>query len=327
MRRLLSLLPLLILALSATAQRHSVRHDVPRDSIILSDPCVLADSASATYYMTGTGGRLWKSKNLSTWDGPYSVAKPDPQSWTGPHPAIWAAEIHPYNGKYYYFGTFTNDSIIICKNHNGDIPRRATHILVSDSPGGPFVPAGDADYLAADVPTLDGTLWIEEDGTPYMVYCGEWLLNDNGTMEAIALKKDLTAPEGKPFLLFKASDSPWSREKINGKIVPNRITDGPWLFRTGTGRLGMIWTSWIYDVYTMGVAYSDSGKIEGPWIQEPEPLTPPNHGHGMIFHDLQGRDILSLHSHSVVNGRYVRRPVFFEVDLSGDKLQLGKKID
>ena len=54
--------------------------------------------------------------------------------------------------------------------------------------------------------------------------------------------------------------------------VPNKVTDGPYLFSTGTGRLGMIWTSWIYDVYTQGVAYSKSGNLEGPWIQEKEPI-------------------------------------------------------
>ena len=152
-------------------------------------------------------------------------------------------------------------------------------------------------------------------------------MNDDGTMEALPLKEDLSGAAGEPFLLFKASDSPWSREKIDGKTVPNRVSDGPWLFRTGTGRLGMIWTSWIYDVYTMGVAYSESGTIKGPWIQEAEPLTPPNHGHGMIFRDLNGKYLLSLHSHQVVNGQYIRRPVLFEVDLSGDKLILGKKVE
>ena len=42
---------------------------------------------------------------------------------------------------------------------------------------------------------------------------------------------------------------------------------GPYLFRTGTGRLGMIWTSWIYNVYTQGVAYSESGTLDGPWYK------------------------------------------------------------
>ena len=69
---------------------------VPRDSIRLSDPCVLPDEATRTYYMTGTGGLLWKSKDLDTWDGPYIVANTDPNSWLGPRPNIWAAELNKY---------------------------------------------------------------------------------------------------------------------------------------------------------------------------------------------------------------------------------------
>lgn len=298
---------------------------VPRASIILSDPAVLADATSSTYYMTGTGGQLWKSKNLKDWKGPYKVAQTDSASWMGKNPQIWAAELHAYRDKYYYFATFTNNDIIIETNQEGRIPRRASHILVADTPEGPYRPVSGTDYLPADRPTLDGTFWVEND-TPYMIFCGEWLHNQNGTVELIELSADLSRPAGEPELLFRASDSPWSRERRNGTVTFNRVTDGPWLFRTGTGRLGMLWTSWVLGDYTMGVAYSESGTVRGPWIQEPEPITPPNHGHGMIFRDLKGRDILSAHSHSVVDGRYVRRPVFWQVDLSGDKLRILSKL-
>ena len=67
---------------------------VPLDSIVLSDPCILPDRSTMTYYMTGTGGKLWKSKDLRYWDGPYTVAETDPESWMGPKPMIWAAELH-----------------------------------------------------------------------------------------------------------------------------------------------------------------------------------------------------------------------------------------
>lgn len=330
-KALLSVAIVSLATLSVTASKPRYyappRHDVARDSIILSDPAVIADPATDTYYMTGTSGVLWKSKDLNKWDGPYIVAQPDTTSWMGSRPQIWAAEIHKYGDKYFYFATFTNDDIIIETNEEGQIPRRASHILVADTPDGPFRPVGKTDYLPADRPTLDGTLWVDN-GKPYMVFCGEWLHNQNGTMEAVLLSDDLSAPAGEPFLLFRASDSPWSRERRkNGEISFNRVTDGPWLFRTDTGKLGMLWTSWVLGDYTMGVAYSESGNIKGPWIQEPEPITPPNHGHGMIFTDLNGRNILSAHSHEVVEGRYVRRPVFWEVDLSGDKLKIVRRID
>ena len=299
-----------------------VRENVPLDSIRMSDPFVFADKKTRTYYMTGTGGLVWKSKNLKTWSGPYMVTKTNPNSWMGPHPMIWAAEIHEYKGRYYYFATFTNRNVKIDTVANNVIERRACHVLVSDKPDGPYVPMEDETYLPANMPTLDATLWIDKDKKPYMVFCYEWLQNLNGTIEKIQLKDDLSGSVGERKLLFRASDSPWSKERgDNGEIVPNKVTDGPYLFRTDKGRLGMIWTSWIYDVYTQGVAYSESGTLDGPWVQEKEPITPPNYGHGMIFTDFKGNKLMSIHSHyRNERGDYIRYPHFFLVDTKGDKL-------
>lgn len=302
-----------------------VRKNIPLDSITLSDPAILTDRKTSMYYMTGTGGLLWKSKDLKLWEGPFQVAQTDPQSWMGPTPMIWAAELHHYKDKYYYFATFTNQAVMIDTVRGTPIERRASHILVSDKPDGPYVPMKDPTYLPADKPTLDGTFWVDKDGKPYMIYCYEWLQNWNGTIEKIELKPDLSGSVGEGKLLFRASDSPWSREKDeNGKIGPHKVTDGPYLFTTRTGRLGMIWTSWIYDVYVQGVAYSESGTLDGPWIQEKEIITPENFGHGMLFQTLEGKWLMSVHSHENRNGHYHRVPHLFEVDLSGDKLVVGK---
>lgn len=302
-----------------------VLENIPLDSINLSDPFILADQKTNMYYMTGTGGLLWKSKDLKYWNGPYNVVKTDSNSWMGPKPMIWAAEIHAYKGKYYYFATFTNRAVIIDTFRGNKIERRASHVLVSDQPDGPYVPMKDSVYLPANKPTLDGTFWVDTDGKPYMVYCYEWLQNWNGTMEKIELKPDLSGSIGEGKVLFLASDSPWSREKDEtGADKPNKVTDGPYLFNTGTGRLGMIWTSWIYDVYTQGVAYSQSGTLDGPWIHDIEPITPPNFGHGMLFRTLEGKLLMSVHSHKNVNGRYQRIPHLFQVDFSGDKLVITK---
>lgn len=295
--------------------------------IFLSDPCVLADDATNTYYMTGTGGKIWKSNDLENWTGPIDAVEHDKSSWMGEKPEIWAAELHKYKGRYYYFATFTNNNIKIDTVAGNIIPRRASHILASDSPEGPYRPIGNNDYLPAGKPTLDGTFWVDTDGKPYMVYCHEWLQNLDGTIEKIQLSADLSAPVGESAILFRASDSPWSRDDSPNIDKPNKVTDGPWLFRTGTGRLGMIWTSWIKDIYTQGVAYSESGSLNGPWVQEANPITPPNVGHGMIFRTFDGRTMLSAHSHlRAADGRYIRNPRFFEINLSGNKLELTDSI-
>lgn len=319
MKKLLTSLVCLLALCSGMCQSRAKNH-VPLDSIVLSDPCILPDRATMTYYMTGTGGKLWKSKDLRYWDGPYTVAETDPASWMGPEPMIWAAELHPYKGKYYYFATFTNPDVKIGSFRGNEIERRACHVLVSDKAEGPYRPMEDKTYLPAEKPTLDGTLWVDTDGKPYMVYCYEWLQTWDGTIEKIELKPDLSGSMGEGQLLFRASDSPWSREVIDGDTVASKVTDGPYLFRTQTGRLGMIWTSWIYDVYTQGVAYSESGTLDGPWVQEEQPITPPNFGHGMLFRTFDGQLLMSVHSHKDINSHFHRVPHLFKVDDSSDKI-------
>jgi GH43 family beta-xylosidase len=303
--------------------RFEISKNIPLDSIRLSDPFILADKKTAMYYMTGTGGMLWKSKDLKLWAGPFWVVRQDTSSWMGRHPQIWAAEIHSYKGKYYYFATFTNRHRIIDTVKDNIIYRRASQVLVSDNPDGPYKSFGDKTYLPAGMSTLDATFWVE-DGRPYMIYCHEWLQNWNGTVECVALKPDLSGTTGNSHILFFANESPWSKERMAGRVIPNRVTDGPYLFRTKTGRLGIIWSSWVFDSYTQGVAYSSDGTLNGKWIQQSEPVTPPDYGHGMLFRTFDGKWLMALHHQEEVNGRSVRIPHLFEVDLSGDKLVVGE---
>lgn len=300
------------------------RENIPLDSIMLSDPFILADQASHTYYMTGTGGLMWRSADLRKWSGPWRVAYTDRSSWMTDNPMIWAAEVHERGGKYYYFATFTAPGKHVVEPSGRKLDRRASQVLVADSPMGPYRLFGDSTFLPADQLTLDATLW-EENGKPYMVYCHEWVQTDDGTIEAVPMKSNLSGTLPPSTLLFKASASPWSRENIKGEVRPNRVTDGPYVFRTGKGKLGMVWTSWVFHDYVQGVAYSESGSILGPWKQEKEPITPPNFGHGMLFQTFDGQWLMSIHSHRDEKGVYVRVPHLFKVDLAGEKLKVVGK--
>lgn len=71
------------------------------------------------------------------------------------------------------------------------------------------------------------------------------------------------------------------------------------------------------------VMKSETLCVQGGWelkSSELQPITPPNFEHGMLFRDFDGQLLMSVHSHKSVNGRYVRIPHLFKVDLSGDKL-------
>ena len=146
-------------ALTCIAQPNMrIRKNVPLDSIRLSDPAILADQKTKMYYMTGTGGMMWRSADLKFWEGPYRVTEFEADSWMGPRPMIWAAELHQTgDGWYYYFATFTNQAVKIDTVRGNVIERRASQVLRSDNPMGPYKAFGDATYLPANRPTLDGT--------------------------------------------------------------------------------------------------------------------------------------------------------------------------
>lgn len=286
-----------------------LRHDIS-----LSDPFVMADAKTNRYYMTGTGGRMWISADMETWTGPTSPISTTEATWMGATPQIWASEVYRYNDMCYNISTFTNSSIKIDADGH---PRRAVHILQGKLPNGTYsvIPDGDDIYLPAEKTTLDGTLFIDTDGTPYLVYCHEWIQNGNGTIEYIKLKNDLSGSIGTGTVMMRAKDASWNTSPV---------TDGPFLFRTQTGRLGMIWTSWHGEKYVQGVAYSTSGKISGPWQQQPLPITPNNYGHGMLFRDFNGQLLMSIHSHRTIDAsiqKWERHPVFFIMDDSGNELK------
>jgi beta-xylosidase len=143
--------------------------------------------------------------------------------------------------------------------------------------------------------TLDGTLYVDRAGKPWMVYAHEWIQKIDGTMEAVPLKDDLSAASGAPIYLFKASDAPWLNEQGTGSTKENHyVTDGPELFRTKDGHLLMLWSSYDKGGYVQTIARSKSGEIKGPWEQLP-PLVRGDSGHGMLFRTFDGQLMMVLH--------------------------------
>ena len=66
----------------------------------------------------------------------------------GPDPMVPLSCIH-IKASIIIFATFTNQAVKIDSTRNV-IERRASHVLVSDKPDGPYVPMKDSTYLPAD---------------------------------------------------------------------------------------------------------------------------------------------------------------------------------
>ena len=303
--------------------------------IYIRDPYILTDTKTNTYYMYRSAGsknqkgesvggvEVFKSKDLKSWEGPYRVFTVPENNWiTG---SVWAPEVHAYNGKYYLFATLNSD-IQWKKSQAGwpDYTFRGTQIFHSDSPEGPFLPFGLVPHTPMDRMALDGTLYVEN-GIPYMVYCHEWVQVADGTMELVKLASDLSAPEGNSLTLFNASAADWSTGSVHKAPLPTSyVTDGCFLYRTKTGKLLMIWSSFMEDDYAIGIAESVTGRIAGPWKQQPTPLFNQNGGHGMIFKSFDGRLFITFHGPNSPSGS--ERAHIYELEDTGDTLKLKKEV-
>lgn len=294
-----------------------------KEYIQIRDPFILKDHTSKTYYLYGTtdpncwsgpctGFDVYRSKDLEEFEGPYPAFRSSPDFWANRN--FWAPEVHPYQGKYYMFASFKADGVC-----------RGTQVLISDSPEGPFYPHSDGVLTPNNWECLDGTLYVDAQNTPWLIFCHEWVQCGNGEICALRLSEDLKkVADRTPHVLFHAADAPWvtrytfeSSDENNGKS--GFVTDGPFLFHADEGTLTMLWSSFGADGYAIGLARSATGNVTGPWQHEAEPLFQKDGGHAMIFSTFEGRKLLTLHRPNITP---MERPHFFELDEKMGKFSL-----
>lgn len=314
MRPLSAFTPLLVLALIVSACASLSGHKVTKapdaptlaatltlPDMPLHDPWIVADKATQTYYLytsnvaaltgeKGVGVMAYRSRDLKTWTRPEKVFALPETIWADG--GGWAPEVHTWRGKYYLFVTVHNEAAPLPKGPS-DRPlyRRSTILAVSDTLDGPFTVVRDAEpVVPKEIMSLDGTLYVDPEGQPWMVYAHEWIQTGTGTMEAVPLNDDLSA-RGPSKTLFKGSASEWAVPQQADKVI---VTDGPQLYRTKNKALVMLWSSWGKDGYIQTLARSASGDLFGPWEQLPMWLDQGS-GHGMVFTTFDGQLMLVVH--------------------------------
>ena len=265
----------------------------------LRDPCILYEGG--VYYAYGTGWVCYRNASGSLageWESLGVVVEVPPHA-VRDH---WAPEVHRCRGKYYMFTTYYSDAA----NHRG------CAIFVSETPEGPFVLHSDGHVTPADWDSIDGTFYVDPEGQPWMIFVHEWTSTDDGIgrMAAAKLSDDLTRLVTEPVELFRADDAPWAN---------SRVTDGCWMYRTADGQLLMLWSNFNSDGYCVGIARSPSGRVEGPWLHDRDPLCSKaqlgtyDGGHGMLFTDADGQLRLSIHSPNGAVGDRREKPIFLPV--------------
>ena len=231
----------------------------------LHDPWIVADKASRTYYlftrneaaMTGDsrlGTMMYASRDLKHWTKPKLVFVLPGDVWA--KAGSWAPEVHRWKNRWYLFATFHDPASPLTPNGKRATYRRGTVLAVADKIDGPYaLVRGGEPIVSKDQMSLDGTLYVDPKGKPWLVYAHEWWQTTIGTMEAVPLNDDLSAA-GSAKRLFGATDAAWvvGQKQPDGDTV--YVTDGPELYRSKTGALLMLWSSYGKKGYVEGQARS-----------------------------------------------------------------------
>lgn len=269
----------------------------------LRDPFVLYENG--IYYVYGTGWHCYKNSERTLsghWERIEDFIVEEPSDYLD---CPWAPEVYKYNDSFYMFTTYRSDKTM----------RRGCAVFRSASPEGPFKLISDGHVTPEDWDAIDGSLYIDPQGQPWMVFSHEWTSPDGlkGFFAAAKLSSDLTRFISEPVELFYPGGI-WSGADI---------TDGCFMYTTRSGELLMLWSNFdIGGGYGVGVARSVSGGIEGPWIHDPLMLYSstfldrPDGGHGMIFTDTDGSMYMPVHTPNTDDAT----PIFIRVYEENDAL-------
>ncbi len=289
------------------------------NEINVRDPYVLLHDN--VYYLYGTrsqtcwgpadGFDCYTSRDLENWDGPFEIFH-RPDGFFADR-CYWAPECYEFEGKFYLITTLG------CEDR-----KKGIYVLCSDSPLGPFVPTGDQPLTPPDWTCIDGSLFWDEHGTPYLLFSHAFEDDPRGAMCALELTSDLLNAADEPITLFYAGEAPWATPVpfakaefgMDGDVY---FTDGPCAFRQNDGSILLLWASWSDCGYGVGAAVSKSGGINGPWEQLPEKVFPGNGGHGMLFQTIEGKSLYTLH---YPNDFGKEHPVFLPVCQEDGTLRL-----
>jgi arabinan endo-1,5-alpha-L-arabinosidase len=288
--------------------------------IHLRDPFVLEHDHR--YYLYGTrGATVWTeadgfdcytSEDLVSWSGPHEIFHRDRDFWADR--CFWAPECYLNEGAFYLLVTLGSED-----------GRMGVQVLAATDPLGPFMAHSEGPVTPPHQECLDGTLYLDDDGAPYLLFSRSFRQASVGETCALELAPDLKSARGDILRLFEAADAPWARPfpfakrfGIDGDVY---LSDGPFVYKTRSRQLLLLWSSFGPSGYAVGVARSATGDIRGPWTHDAQPLYDKDGGHGMVFTSGEGALMLALHA---PNAPGQERPRLIELTETEDDLFLRR---
>ncbi len=270
----------------------------------LGDPFILLHEG--IYYAYGThaadGIEVYTSNDLLTWK--YSGMALDKKNsyadrW------FWAPEVYAVNGKFYMY--YSADEHIC--------------VATADSPAGPFVQAKQ-EPMIADEKCIDNSLFIDEDGTPYLSFVR---FNDGNNVWIAELDNDLVT-------LKKETMHPCIHVSQSWEEVWPRVNEGSFIIKH-KGLYYLTYSANSYESPFYGVGCATAANLMGNWskyeenplLQNPGDLT--GVGHSALFTDKSGKLRIVYHAHKDKNNIHPRAmyigEVFFDNVNGVDRMRIS----
>lgn len=212
--------------------------EIVNEKLPIADPYVLYYNGKYYAYGTHTNGfEVYISDNLKHWRKNPVLALDPSNSWGAKW--YWAPEVYYVASKKRFYMFYSVEEHICVASAN--------------SPEGPFVQSVRKPIVENEK-GIDSSLFIDEDGTPYIYYVrftgGNviWMAEMNDDLQSIkteTLTKCITA------------DTPW--EKKQGTIA-----EGPSVMKRGNTYI-LVYSANHYESQDYAVGYATSNSPKGPW--------------------------------------------------------------
>ncbi|MDR0348833.1 MAG: glycoside hydrolase family 43 protein [Tannerella sp.] len=275
----------------------------------LADPFILL--YEDTYYAYGTfsdeGIAVFTSDDLITWKRSPQLALHKENSWG--ERWFWAPEVYYIEAKNTFHMYYSADEHIC--------------VAVSASPLGPFVQEKKEPMIQGEK-SIDNTLFIDEDGTPYLYFDR---FNDGLNVWVAELDNDFQTIDSSTLVKCIHVSQPWE------EVWP-RVNEGAFVIKY-KDLYYMTYSANSYESPFYGIGYATATSPKGPWkkydknpiLQKPDSLV--GVGHSSLFRDKDNRLRIAFHAHHSVREIHPRLMYISDVYFSDEDIPVmtvGKEI-
>ena len=211
--------------------------DKVSSNLPIADPYIL--NYDGTYYAYGTHGNgfeVYISDDLKHWKQGEKLALSPKDSWGTRW--YWAPEVYYVKSKNKFYMFYSVDEHIC--------------VATSDSPEGPFVQ--DKKEPIWDEKSIDTSLFIDDDGTPYLYFVR---FTGGNVIWVAEMKADLKSIKKKTLKQCISAEDGW-------ETIRDKVAEGPSILKRN-GTYYLIYSANHYQSQDYAVGYATATSPLGPW--------------------------------------------------------------